>query len=119
LQETVIGRPYLPGSAVVAAVEEHFKDAKVYVFKKKKRKRYTKLKGHRCVLLSTVSASLEFWFFLGEWATVAATSLRYVRIYLILAGLPDVPPYVPLCGYKPTLQPLSASLLSYTDCYGF
>ena len=46
-QETVIGRPYLPGSSVVAAVEEHFKDAKVYVFKKKKRKRYTKLQGHR------------------------------------------------------------------------
>jgi len=32
---------------VVAAVEEHFRDTKVHVFKKKVRKRYTKLKGHR------------------------------------------------------------------------
>jgi ribosomal protein L21 len=32
---------------VVATVEEHFKDAKVLVFKKKKRKRYSRLQGHR------------------------------------------------------------------------
>ena len=30
---TAIGAPYVPGAAVVAAVEEQFKDAKVLVFK--------------------------------------------------------------------------------------
>lgn len=46
-QETTIGRPFIPGAAVIAAVEENLKDAKVHVFKKKKRKGYSKLKGHR------------------------------------------------------------------------
>jgi large subunit ribosomal protein L21 len=45
--ETTIGRPFIPEASVVAVVEEVFKDAKVHVFKKKKRKRYSKLKGHR------------------------------------------------------------------------
>lgn len=46
-QETTIGRPFVPGATVIAAVEETFKDSKVYVFKKKKRKRYSKLQGYR------------------------------------------------------------------------
>jgi len=46
-EATAVGRPFVPGAAVVAAVEEHFKDAKVLVFKKKKRKRYSKSFGHR------------------------------------------------------------------------
>eukprot|EP00879_Flechtneria_rotunda_P008553 GHRR01008960.1.p1 GENE.GHRR01008960.1~~GHRR01008960.1.p1 ORF type:complete len:295 (+),score=104.38 GHRR01008960.1:1166-2050(+) len=46
-QETIIGRPFIPGASIVAAVEETFKEAKVHVFKKKKRKRYQKLQGHR------------------------------------------------------------------------
>ncbi|WIA17389.1 hypothetical protein OEZ85_014247 [Tetradesmus obliquus] len=46
-QETAIGRPFIPGATVIAAVEETLKDAKVHVFKKKPRKGYSKLKGHR------------------------------------------------------------------------
>ena len=46
-RETAVGRPHLPGAAVIAAVESHFRDAKVHVFKKKPRKRYAKLRGHR------------------------------------------------------------------------
>jgi len=40
--QTIIGRPYVPGASVIVAVEEHFKDGKVHVFKKKARKRYRK-----------------------------------------------------------------------------
>jgi large subunit ribosomal protein L21 len=47
---TVVGRPYIPGASVVAAVEEVFKDTKVHSFKKKKRKGYTRLVGHRTQL---------------------------------------------------------------------
>lgn len=37
---TVIGRPYVRGASVIAVVEEQFRDGKVYVFKKKRRKNY-------------------------------------------------------------------------------
>jgi large subunit ribosomal protein L21 len=47
---TAVGRPFVPGALVVAAVEEHFRDAKVRVFKKKKRKRYSKSYGHRSLV---------------------------------------------------------------------
>jgi large subunit ribosomal protein L21 len=46
-QETAVGRPFIPGASVIAAVEETLKDSKVHVFKKKPRKGYSKLKGHR------------------------------------------------------------------------
>ncbi|KAK6264727.1 Large ribosomal subunit protein bL21-like - like 1 [Theobroma cacao] len=45
--QTIIGRPILPDAAVHAVVEEHALDAKVIIFKKKKRKNYRRTKGHR------------------------------------------------------------------------
>ncbi|KAI3774668.1 hypothetical protein L1987_49227 [Smallanthus sonchifolius] len=45
--QTMIGRPVLPGAAVHAVVEEHALDAKVIIFKKKRRKNYRRTKGHR------------------------------------------------------------------------
>ncbi|KAG2431566.1 hypothetical protein HXX76_009580 [Chlamydomonas incerta] len=45
--ETVVGRPYVPGGLVLAAVEEHFRDGKVHVFKKRRRKRYRKYQAPR------------------------------------------------------------------------
>ncbi|GER36463.1 50S ribosomal protein L21 [Striga asiatica] len=45
--QTIIGRPILPDAAVHAVVEEHALDAKVIVFKKKRRKNYRRTKGHR------------------------------------------------------------------------
>eukprot|EP00271_Cylindrocystis_brebissonii_P001571 TRINITY_DN11840_c0_g1_i1.p1 TRINITY_DN11840_c0_g1~~TRINITY_DN11840_c0_g1_i1.p1 ORF type:complete len:288 (+),score=47.80 TRINITY_DN11840_c0_g1_i1:693-1556(+) len=45
--QTIIGRPILPGAHVVAVVEEHALDAKVIVFKKKRRKNYRRHRGHR------------------------------------------------------------------------
>ncbi|XP_020577912.1 50S ribosomal protein L21, mitochondrial [Phalaenopsis equestris] len=47
--ETIIGRPILPDAAVHAVVEEHALDAKVIIFKKKRRKNYRRTKGHRQV----------------------------------------------------------------------
>ncbi|GFH11677.1 mitochondrial ribosomal protein L21 [Haematococcus lacustris] len=44
---TTIGRPYVSGARVLAAVEEHFKDGKVHVFRFKKRNRYKKYKAPR------------------------------------------------------------------------
>ncbi|XP_051128217.1 50S ribosomal protein L21, mitochondrial [Andrographis paniculata] len=45
--QTMIGRPILPDAAVHAIVEEHALDAKVIIFKKKRRKNYRRKKGHR------------------------------------------------------------------------
>jgi hypothetical protein len=39
----------VPGAAVHAVVEEHFREAKKLAFKKKRRKGYQRLKGHRQV----------------------------------------------------------------------
>eukprot|EP00798_Chlamydomonas_sp_ICE-L_P005777 gene5777-6000_t len=43
--QTIIGRPYIPGASVLVAVEEHFKDGKVHVYKKTRRNRYRKVQG--------------------------------------------------------------------------
>ncbi|KAI3500187.1 hypothetical protein L1887_36004 [Cichorium endivia] len=45
--QTMIGRPILPEANVHAVVEEHALDAKVIIFKKKRRKNYRRTKGHR------------------------------------------------------------------------
>jgi len=45
--KTTVGSPYLSGSFVEAKVVSHGKDDKVEVFKKKKRKGYKVLRGHR------------------------------------------------------------------------
>ncbi|KAI3918822.1 hypothetical protein MKX01_042142 [Papaver californicum] len=45
--QTIIGRPILPEAVVHAVVEEHALDAKVIIFKKKRRKNYRRTNGHR------------------------------------------------------------------------
>lgn len=45
--KVTIGTPVVKGSKVSATVEEHLKDDKVIVFKKKRRKGYKVKKGHR------------------------------------------------------------------------
>ena len=46
-KETKVGSPVVEGAKVTAKVLEHTKDGKVLVFKKKRRKGYRKLNGHR------------------------------------------------------------------------
>ena len=46
-KETKVGSPVVKGAKVTARVLEHLKDEKVIVFKKKRRKGYRRLKGHR------------------------------------------------------------------------
>lgn len=45
--KTEIGTPYVTSRSVDAKVLEHTKDSKVLVFKKKRRKGYQRLRGHR------------------------------------------------------------------------
>jgi len=46
-EKTKVGSPLVKGAKVTAKVLEHTKDNKVLVFKKKKRKSYQKMNGHR------------------------------------------------------------------------
>jgi large subunit ribosomal protein L21 len=42
-----IGSPIVEGAKVMATVVDHGRDAKIVVFKKKRRKQYKRTKGHR------------------------------------------------------------------------
>ena len=44
---TIVGRPYVRHASVLLQVEEQAKDAKVIVFKKKRRKNYRRKQGFR------------------------------------------------------------------------
>jgi large subunit ribosomal protein L21 len=44
---TWLGQPYLPRAVVRAELLEEFKDEKIIVFKKKRRKQYKRKRGHR------------------------------------------------------------------------
>jgi ribosomal protein L21 len=46
---TLVGRPYVPTAEVVVVVEEHVRDAKVIIFKKRRRKNSRRNAGHRQV----------------------------------------------------------------------
>lgn len=46
-KETKVGNPVVKGAKVTAKVLSHLKNDKVLVFKKKRRKGYRKLNGHR------------------------------------------------------------------------
>jgi large subunit ribosomal protein L21 len=46
-KKTLIGTPFVEKAKVHAVVIENFKDDKVIVFKKKRRKQYRKMRGHR------------------------------------------------------------------------
>ncbi len=80
-QRTVVGRPYVPGAHVIAVVEEQFKDAKVQVYKKQKRKRQSKRHGHRSFLTTLRVLEVQ----LGEQALGA----------LEAAEAPDAPQQQP------------------------
>ncbi len=44
---TKIGKPFVEGSKVLATVVQHFRAPKVLIFKKRSKKGYRKMQGHR------------------------------------------------------------------------
>ena len=71
---TVIGRPSVPGAVVHAVVEEHFREAKKLAFKKKRRKGYQRLKGHRQV---RTTRRLRLFLF-DRWKVFMSSSVRHL-----------------------------------------
>lgn len=45
--DTRIGSPYIEGASISATVLSHYRDRKIRVFKRKRRKGYRKTRGHR------------------------------------------------------------------------
>ena len=60
-EKSAVGRPTVAGAAVSAKVLRQFRDKKVLVFKKRRKKGYKKLQGHRQnlteVLINTVTGA--------------------------------------------------------------
>src|SRR5687768_13003265 len=48
--QTVIGSPFVSGAKVTVVVEEQYRGPKILVFKKKRRHKYRKMRGHRSEL---------------------------------------------------------------------
>jgi len=46
-KETKVGQPQVDGASVSATIVEQFRGAKIRVFKKKRRKKFRRLQGHR------------------------------------------------------------------------
>ncbi|XP_008801485.2 50S ribosomal protein L21, mitochondrial-like [Phoenix dactylifera] len=69
--QTIIGRPVVPDAAVHAVVEEHALDAKVIIFKKKRRKNYRRTKGHRQELTKLRITDIQGIDELENFATTA------------------------------------------------
>lgn len=59
LTKTILGRPVVPEAAVRCAVEEQTLDRKVIVYKKKRRKRYQRVQGHRRLVTRLRILSIE------------------------------------------------------------
>lgn len=52
--KVVVGKPYIEGVKVSATVDSHFRDRKIIVYKRKRRKGYERTQGHRRDLTSVV-----------------------------------------------------------------
>jgi large subunit ribosomal protein L21 len=78
--KTLVGTPVVPNAVVKAIVLETFRDEKVLVFKKKRRKQFRRTRGHRQSL-----AKVQIQKIFPDRTTVAAGELA-----LIAAPVPEV-----------------------------
>jgi len=74
-EKTLIGTPIVKESAVVAEVLKNFKDEKVLVFKKKRRKQYRRTRGHRQQLTEIKIVKIH-----PDTAVVPADELKFETV---------------------------------------
>lgn len=74
-EKTLIGMPFVAQAAVVAEVLKNFKDEKVLVFKKKRRKQYRRTRGHRQQLTEIKIAKIH-----PDTAVVPADELKFETV---------------------------------------
>lgn len=74
-EKTLIGMPFVAQAAVVAEVLKNFKDEKVLVFKKKRRKQYRRTRGHRQQLTEIKIVKIH-----PDTAAVPADELKFETV---------------------------------------
>jgi len=79
--KTLVGTPIVPNAVVKAAVLEVFRDDKVLIFKKKRRKQFRRTRGHRQTL-----AKVQIQKIYPDRTIVPAEELKVVQ-----APVPEVP----------------------------
>jgi large subunit ribosomal protein L21 len=70
-KQTLIGTPLVANAAVVAEVQKTFRDDKILVFKKKRRKQYRRTRGHRQTLTEVKIQSIT-----ADRASIPAEALK-------------------------------------------
>jgi large subunit ribosomal protein L21 len=86
-EKTLIGMPFVAQAAVVAEVLKNFKDEKVLVFKKKRRKQYRRTRGHRQQLTEIKIAKIH-----PDTAVVPADELKFETVKPAAAPAVDAAP---------------------------
>ena len=94
--ETMIGTPYLDQAAVRAEVLENFKDEKVIVFKKKRRKQFRRTRGHRQEL-----TRLRVDLIVRDVSTLPAEELKLAEAKAAAAAAPEKTAAPQPAGEKP------------------
>jgi large subunit ribosomal protein L21 len=85
--DTALGTPILENAVVKAEVVRNFKDAKILVFKKKRRKQYRRTHGHRQNLTEVVIAKIY-----PDKTAVPASELKFEVLTPVLSEKPEVAP---------------------------
>jgi large subunit ribosomal protein L21 len=85
--ETALGTPFLEKAVVKAEVVRNFKDDKILVFKKKRRKQYRRTHGHRQNLTEVVIARIY-----PDRTAVPADELKFEVLTPVLAEKPETAP---------------------------
>lgn len=74
--QVTVGAPAVEGASVSAVVERHLKGDKVLVFKKKRRKGYQKMNGHRQYLSQITITGIETTAIAGKAAKAKAAPVE-------------------------------------------
>lgn len=85
--DTALGTPFLEKAVVKAEVVRNFKDDKILVFKKKRRKQYRRTHGHRQNLTEVVIAKIY-----PDRTVVPADELKFEVLAPALAEKPETAP---------------------------
>jgi large subunit ribosomal protein L21 len=85
--DTALGTPFLEHAVIKAEVVRNFKDEKILVFKKKRRKQYRRTHGHRQNLTEVVIAKIY-----PDRTAVPADELKFEVLTPVLTEKPEAKP---------------------------
>ena len=99
-EKTLVGTPFVKNAVVKAAVQEIFRDDKVLVFKKKRRKQFRRTRGHRQTL-----AKVQILKVFPDRTAVPAGELEVTHAPVVAAARPVSKPKAKVKAEKPAPKP--------------